>query len=163
MRTPLSLRRIIHLVTTGCRMLSVSLLAFVILCVTLGATESMNRLVTLSRTEVILQGALEALIPPLLPSLHKGQMGRVGIVGGSTEYTGAPFYAAESSLKMGGDLSYVFCAKQAAIPIKSYSPELMVTPWYDDCWERRGRCQGERPCKEPLDQVRAAFIDAHLY
>lgn len=113
-------------------MLSVSLLAFVILCVTLGATESMNRLVRLSRTEVILQGALEALIPPLVPSLHKGQMGRVGIVGGSTEYTGAPFYAAQSSLKLGGDLSYVFCAKQAAIPIKSYSPELMVTPWYDD-------------------------------
>ena len=30
----------------------------------------------------------------------------------------------------GGDLAYVFCAKEAAIPIKSYSPELMVTPFY---------------------------------
>ena len=48
------------------------------------------------------------------------------------DFTGAPYYAGSASLKFGGDLSYVFCAKQAAIPIKSYSPELMVTSFYDD-------------------------------
>ena len=26
-----------------------------------------------------------------------------------------------------------------------------TTPFYDDCWERRGRCQGHRPCREPVD------------
>ena len=26
-----------------------------------------------------------------------------------------------------------------------------VTPFYDDCWAHRGRCQGHRPCQEPVD------------
>jgi len=71
------------------------------------------------------------LVPPLTEAAHKGQMGRVGIIGGSADFTGAPYYAAEASLKFGGDLAFVFAAKQAVTPIKSYSPELMVTPFYD--------------------------------
>ena len=27
-----------------------------------------------------------------------------------------------------------------------------LTPFYDDCWAHRGRCQGHRPCREPVDQ-----------
>lgn len=34
-------------------------------------------------------------------------------------------------MKFGGDLSYVFCSKQSSIPIKSYSPEFMVSSFYD--------------------------------
>lgn len=33
---------------------------------------------------------------------------------------------------MGADLAFVFCAKEAAIPIKSYSPELMVAAFYSE-------------------------------
>ena len=55
-------------------------------------------------------------------------MGRIGILGGSQSFTGAPFYAALSSLKQGADLAYIFCEDQAAIPIKSYSPEPIVLP-----------------------------------
>jgi ATP-dependent NAD(P)H-hydrate dehydratase len=58
-------------------------------------------------------------------------MGRIAIVGGSPDYTGAPYYAGQSALKFGADLSFIFCAKQACNPIKSYSPELMVTSFYD--------------------------------
>ncbi|KAG1712028.1 hypothetical protein DVH05_009268 [Phytophthora capsici] len=68
------------------------------------------------------------LIPPLAAHWHKGQQGRVGIVGGSFEYTGAPFYAGISSLKTGADLCHLFCVEEAAVPIKSYSPELIVHP-----------------------------------
>ena len=71
-------------------------------------------------------------IPPLVPSAYKGLMGRIGVIGGSPDYTGAPYYAAESALKFGSDLVFIFCAKEAAIPIKSYSPELMVTPFYEE-------------------------------
>ena len=72
------------------------------------------------------------LVPPLAPSAYKGQMGRVGVVGGSPDYTGAPYYAAQSALKFGADLSFVVCAQEAAVPIKAYSPELMVTPFYEE-------------------------------
>lgn len=36
----------------------------------------------------------------------------------------------QSALIFGADLVSVFCAEEAAIPLKSYSPELMVTPIY---------------------------------
>ncbi|KAK9401769.1 ATP-dependent S-NADPH-hydrate dehydratase [Crotalus adamanteus] len=59
------------------------------------------------------------------------QDGRIGIVGGCQEYTGAPYFAAISALKVGADLSHVFCTKDAATVIKSYSPELIVHPVLD--------------------------------
>jgi len=49
-------------------------------------------------------------------------------VGGSFEYTGAPYYSAYSALKVGSDLAMVFCTEAASYPIKSYSPELIVYP-----------------------------------
>jgi ATP-dependent NAD(P)H-hydrate dehydratase len=69
---------------------------------------------------------LRLLVPPLSASSHKGQAGKIGVLGGCAEYTGAPFYAALSALKLGADLSHVFCDREAAVPIKSYSPELIV-------------------------------------
>ncbi|KAG9309023.1 carbohydrate kinase-domain-containing protein [Chiua virens] len=43
-------------------------------------------------------------------------------------YTGAPFFAAMSALRLGADLSHVICAPTAAQAIKSYSPDLIVHP-----------------------------------
>ncbi|KAJ3657640.1 hypothetical protein Zmor_009427 [Zophobas morio] len=74
---------------------------------------------------------IQHLAPPLTSDKHKGQAGRIGVFGGSLEYTGAPYFAAITSLKVGADLSYVFCAKEAATVIKSYSPELIVHPLLD--------------------------------
>ncbi|XP_020021333.2 ATP-dependent (S)-NAD(P)H-hydrate dehydratase isoform X2 [Castor canadensis] len=71
------------------------------------------------------------IVPALTEKKHKGQDGRIGIVGGCQEYTGAPYFAAMSALKAGADLSYVFCAREAAPVIKSYSPELIVHPVLD--------------------------------
>lgn len=81
-----------------------------------------QKLLKLSRT----------VVPRLSDSKHKGQYGRIGVVGGSLEYTGAPYFAAISSLKVGADLAHVFCQKEAAVVIKSYSPELIVHPNLDD-------------------------------
>lgn len=66
------------------------------------------------------------------PSLYKGATGRVAVIGGSLEYTGAPYFAADASLRGGGELAFVFCAEQAALAIKSYSPELIVYPDFGD-------------------------------
>ena len=68
------------------------------------------------------------LVPPMLEKFHKGQLGRVAVIGGSADYTGAPYFSAMSSARLGCDLSYVFCEPSAAPTIKSYSPNLMVSP-----------------------------------
>lgn len=70
-------------------------------------------------------------IPILSSSLHKGECGRIAVIGGSPLYTGAPYFAAISALRLGADLVHVFCQKEAASAIKSYSPELIVHPVLD--------------------------------
>jgi ATP-dependent NAD(P)H-hydrate dehydratase len=57
------------------------------------------------------------------------------VIGGSKEYTGAPYYAGVSSLKAGGDITHIICPEEASIPIKSYSPELIVHPCLNDIEE----------------------------
>ena len=79
-------------------------------------------------TEELVGIARRLVIPKLTHAMYKGQAGTIGIVGGSFEYTGAPYYSAQATLKVGADQSMVFCTEPAAIPIKSYSPELIVHP-----------------------------------
>ncbi|XP_061579333.1 ATP-dependent (S)-NAD(P)H-hydrate dehydratase [Cololabis saira] len=74
---------------------------------------------------------VKSIVPPLTSKKHKGQDGRIGIIGGCQDYTGAPYFAAISALKVGADLSHVFCTREAATVIKSYSPELIVHPVLD--------------------------------
>ena len=76
------------------------------------------------------QEAITKCVLPLTFQSHKGSSGRIGVLGGSAQYTGAPFYAGMASLKVGADLAFCFCADEASIPIKSYSPELVVIPVY---------------------------------
>lgn len=71
---------------------------------------------------------LRKVFPPLHPLLHKGQNGRIAVIGGSYEFSGAPFYSAISALKAGADLAHIFCSISASSSIKSYSPEIIVHP-----------------------------------
>jgi ATP-dependent NAD(P)H-hydrate dehydratase len=80
-------------------------------------------------TNADLVDQVKSLIPPLDQSKYKGQAGKVAVIGGCREYTGAPFFAAYSALKVGADLSHVFCTSDAAAVIKTYSPELIVHPY----------------------------------
>uniref|UniRef100_A0A8C7Q689 ATP-dependent (S)-NAD(P)H-hydrate dehydratase n=1 Tax=Oncorhynchus mykiss TaxID=8022 RepID=A0A8C7Q689_ONCMY len=66
------------------------------------------------------------IVPQLTSKKHKGFLEYTHIV-----YTGAPYFAAISALKVGADMSHVFCAKAAVTVIKSYSPELIVHPVLD--------------------------------
>jgi ATP-dependent NAD(P)H-hydrate dehydratase len=50
------------------------------------------------------------------------------VIGGSAEYTGAPYYAGMAALRAGADLVWVACGEGAAVPLKCLSPELMVLP-----------------------------------
>jgi len=71
---------------------------------------------------------VQKMVPPMLEKFHKGQMGRIAVIGGSEDYTGAPYFSAIASAKLGADMSHVICEPQAAQVIKTYSPNLMVHP-----------------------------------
>ena len=46
---------------------------------------------------------IKKIIPPLTRDLHKGQLGKVCIIGGCKEYTGAPFYAGIAAQRVVGN------------------------------------------------------------
>lgn len=76
-----------------------------------------------------LLGKVYKMIPPMMESFHKGQLGRVAVIGGSEDYTGAPYFSAMASAKLGCDMSHVICEPGAGAVIKTYSPNLMVHPY----------------------------------
>ncbi|OTA69353.1 Ribokinase-like protein [Hypoxylon sp. EC38] len=73
-------------------------------------------------------GKVRQMVPPMLEKFHKGQLGRVAVIGGSEDYTGAPYFSAMASARLGCDMSHVVCTPAAAAVIKTYSPNLMVHP-----------------------------------
>jgi ATP-dependent NAD(P)H-hydrate dehydratase len=66
------------------------------------------------------------IVPTLTSFLHKGQCGKLVVLGGCDYYTGAPYFAAMTALTLGADLSSILCTSEAEIPLKSYSPDLMI-------------------------------------
>ncbi|EMC93537.1 hypothetical protein BAUCODRAFT_244891 [Baudoinia panamericana UAMH 10762] len=82
---------------------------------------------TMTRKEIL--GKVYKMIPPMLEKFHKGQLGRVAVIGGSEDYTGAPYFSAMASAKLGCDMSHVICEPGAAAVIKTYSPNIMVHPY----------------------------------
>ena len=69
----------------------------------------------------------------LLPNLkirnvdnHKGEFGRVLVVGGSKNYSGAPTYTSLSCIQFGCDLVITFVPEIVGDVIRSYSPNLIV-------------------------------------
>lgn len=74
---------------------------------------------------------LRKSVPPLDGVSYKGQAGKVAVIGGSFEYTGAPYFAAISAMRGGAELSFVYCAESAAQAIKAYSPDIIVYPGFE--------------------------------
>lgn len=95
------------------------------------------RFMSRASLEADAENVVRAITPTLDPNRHKGQAGKIAVIGGCREYTGAPYFAAISALKIGADLSHVFCTKDAASVIKSYSPELIVHPILEESYSVR--------------------------
>ena len=57
---------------------------------------------------------------------HKGENGKVLVIGGSTKYTGAPALAAKAALRTGADLVKILTSKEAKPVVQSYSENLIV-------------------------------------
>ncbi|KAL1915442.1 uncharacterized protein VTP21DRAFT_6566 [Calcarisporiella thermophila] len=100
---------------------------------------------------------LKQLIPPLSPKFHKGQAGRIAVVGGSEDYTGAPFYSGMSAMRLGADLCHIFCEPGAATPIKSYSPDLIVHPYM-----RKTEKNPDMTSSEIIERISSQFHRLHV-
>ena len=57
---------------------------------------------------------------------HKGNNGKILIVGGSKDYHGAPAIAGLSAISCGADLVYIVCPESASLAIKEESLDLIV-------------------------------------
>ena len=57
---------------------------------------------------------------------HKGDFGRLLVIGGSEVYSGAPAYVASAALRTGVDLAYVAAPEKTAYAISAYSPNLIT-------------------------------------
>jgi len=77
-----------------------------------------------------------------LPESHKGDFGRLLVVGGSETYTGAPGYVALAALRTGVDLAYVAAPEDAARTISSFSPNLITI-----------KLRGNHLAPENLDEI----------
>ncbi|KAK5629967.1 hypothetical protein RRF57_005683 [Xylaria bambusicola] len=106
-----------------------------------------------STTKEVLQ-RVRQMVPPMLEKFHKGQLGRVAVIGGSEDYTGAPYFSAMASARLGCDMSHIICTPGAGAVIKTYSPNLMVHPLM-----RQSPSPGSSDKQENPEQVASGIID----
>ncbi|MCS7131793.1 MAG: NAD(P)H-hydrate dehydratase, partial [Hadesarchaea archaeon] len=65
-------------------------------------------------------------LPERRPESHKGEHGRLLVVGGGSSYTGAPALVALAALRSGVDLATVAAPAEAATVVSSFSPDLIA-------------------------------------
>jgi hydroxyethylthiazole kinase-like uncharacterized protein yjeF len=66
-----------------------------------------------------------SFLPKRKPDAHKGDAGRVLVIGGGP-YTGAPAFTGMAAMRSGVDLVFVATPEPAALPVAVYSPNLIV-------------------------------------
>ena len=71
-------------------------------------------------------GDFKILWKPRPAQSHKGDYGRLVVIGGSENFTGAPAFSALAATKCGTDLVYVASPTRASEIIASYSPDLIT-------------------------------------
>jgi len=62
---------------------------------------------------------------------HKGENGKILVIGGSQKYTGAPALAAEAAFRAGADLVKVLTAEEAKPVVQGFSENLIVESYGD--------------------------------
>ncbi|MEM2092872.1 MAG: NAD(P)H-hydrate dehydratase [Candidatus Bathyarchaeia archaeon] len=71
-------------------------------------------------------GDVQIVVKPRLPESHKGDFGRLLVIGGSETFTGAPALVALAALRTGVDLAYVAAPDKTARAISAMSPDLIT-------------------------------------
>jgi len=71
-------------------------------------------------------GDVSLVVKPRAPEAHKGDFGRLLVVGGSEVFSGAPTFVALAALRTGVDIAYVAAPHRTAYAISSMSPNLIT-------------------------------------
>jgi ADP-dependent NAD(P)H-hydrate dehydratase len=75
---------------------------------------------------------IQEIVPPRLESSKKGDNGIVLVIGGSRTYHGAPLLSTIAAFRSGIDLVYTAVPKSNVVPIRSFSPNIIVLPLPND-------------------------------
>ncbi len=89
--------------------------------------------------EYVGPGDLNVFYPRSKKQSHKGQNGRVLIIGGGP-YTGAPALSGLAALRTGADLAFIASPAEAAQHFMHYSPNLIVKPLQSKKRMRKDDC-----------------------
>ncbi|MHA1243677.1 MAG: NAD(P)H-hydrate dehydratase [Candidatus Heimdallarchaeota archaeon] len=81
------------------------------------------------------KGDVFATLPPRKESSHKGQNGKVLVVGGSLKYSGAPVLSSRAALRTGADLVITCIPESIARSVRSDSPNMIVQSFPGDYLE----------------------------
>jgi NAD(P)H-hydrate epimerase len=71
---------------------------------------------------------LREVLPPFRAEMHKGERGRVAVVGGSEGMAGAAIFAAKSAARSGAGLVKICAAEPSVRAAQAQSPDLMCVP-----------------------------------
>jgi len=82
----------------------------------------MNSMLTINRKFV------KKLFPARPAWSHKGQAGKLLVIGGSLRYSGSPAFAALAAIRTGADLTLVAAPRRAADIIARFQPDLITEP-----------------------------------
>ncbi|MBC7219119.1 MAG: NAD(P)H-hydrate dehydratase [Hadesarchaea archaeon] len=101
---------------------------------------------------------VKAIVPERKTGSHKGDFGRLLVVGGSSRYVGAPALVGMAALRCGVDLAVIAAPERTAWTINSLSPDLITV---------KLRCQDLEPSAIPdisqeLKSATAAVIGPGL-
>ena len=71
-------------------------------------------------------GDVLAIVKPRPSESHKGDFGRLLVVGGSEVFSGAPTFVVQAAMRTGVDLAYLAAPEKTAYAISSMSPDLIT-------------------------------------
>lgn len=82
-------------------------------------------------------GQVKKLLRKRAASSHKGENGRVLIIGGSADYYGAPILAAKAALRAGADLVYLYVPECNFEVTRAAAPDFIVMKYKGDYFSPR--------------------------
>ncbi len=71
-------------------------------------------------------GDIDLVTNPRSPNAHKGDFGRLLVIGGSEVYSGAPTLVSIAAMRTGVDIVYLAAPAKTALAISSMSPDLIT-------------------------------------